>query len=945
MADLRLQVIMTALDNITGPLKKIRGAASPTSAALKATSERLKELNQQQGAAGKFRELHAGLSTTSQQLKIAQANVNHLAKEFKTAASPAKEMAKRFEDAKAAAKKLSIAFSEDQIKLQGLRDEMARAGIQTGALRGAIANAGKSTANFGLHQRQLRTDIAATTAQLEEQKNKLAAVARQQARMAKVRAQFAKTRDFAGNAAAVGITSGAMGGGMLMGARRMLTPGVDFNAAMSRVQALSGLDKQSEAFTGLRDQSRTLGATTSYTATEAAEGQGYLAMAGFKPDEILQSMPTVLSMAKAGGSDLARTADIASDILTSFGLQSDQMARVGDVLTMTFTTANTNLEMLGDTMKYVGPIAKAAGMSLEQASAMAGLLGNAGIKSSMAGTTLRSMLLRLAAPTSKAASALDELGIASRDLKGDVRDIPAILRDVADATKLLGSGQRLDYLKQIFGEEPAAGMAALIDKQGADGINRYVAIIENAKGVARKTATIMADNLQGDLQTMRSSWEDLGITASDAIDQPLRRVTSRIADILRGISKWMQHNPALTASLLKIALGIGAVMAVTGTLALTLASIVVPIAALKMALGLLGLKAWGLLPALRNIGGGLISVGSRALVLGRTLAGPLTILGRIVQGAMLVGATIAGLPLWGIAALTAVLVGAAIAIYKFWGPISSFFIGLFKGLTRGIGSAAMPAFKALGSALSWLWEGMRNFGGMLVHCMPFLALLAKAFEPVKVAILWIIEGLSWLWQPMRDTSAAAESMGERIGNSVGKVVGWILALPAKFATLGVNIITGLINGMTGMLGWVQGKVAGIADSVIGVFKDKLGIRSPSRVFASVGDHTMQGLAIGLQRSEDAPVAQVSSLAKRLTQLGAGIAIGAATMPAMAFDTRPPMAPPGANGGTVIQGDTIQITIQTTPGMDGNAIALAVAQALDRRDREKRARQRSSLHDY
>ncbi|PUA16835.1 phage tail tape measure protein [Glaciimonas sp. PCH181] len=499
MADLRLQVILTALDKVTGPLKKIRGAATPTSKALKATHDRLKELNKQQGATGKFRELHAGLIATSDKLKTAQIKVNDLAKELKAVVNPTKEMTRSFESAQTAAKKLKEQCHQDRIKLQGLRDEMAKAGVQTGALRGAITNAGKSSANFAQHQRQLRTEIAATTARMEEQKRQLTAVAHQQERMAKVRARFDKTRQFAGKAATVGVTSGALGGGLLMGAKRMLTPGIDFNAAMSRVQALTGLDQRSGDFKGLRQQSRDLGASSSYTATEAAQGQGYLAMAGFRPKEILHAMPTILSVAKAGDSDLARTADISSDILTSFGLQADQMTRVGDVLTMTFTTANTNLEMLGDTMKYVGPVATAAGMSLEQASAMAGLLGNAGIKSSQAGTTLRSMILRLAAPTSRAGAALKELGINARDMQGNVRDIPSLLRDVATATKNMGSGQRLDFIKQIFGEEPAAGMAALIEKQGAEGINKYVAIIENAKGIAKKNGSRYGRKFSGRL--------------------------------------------------------------------------------------------------------------------------------------------------------------------------------------------------------------------------------------------------------------------------------------------------------------------------------------------------------------------------------------------------------------------------------------------------------------
>ena len=884
MADLRLQVILTALDKVTGPLKKIRGAATPTSKALKATHDRLKELNKQQGATGKFRELHAGLNATSDKLKTAHIKVRDLAKEFKAVANPTKEMTRSFESAQKVAKKLKEQFHQDRIKLQGLRDEMAKAGVQTGALRGAITNAGNSSANFAQHQRQLRTEIAATTARMAEQKRQLAAVAHQQERMAKVRARFDKTRQFAGNAATVGVTSGALGGGLLMGAKRMLMPGIDFNAAMSRVQALTGLDQQSDDFKGLRQQSRDLGASSSYTATEAAQGQGYLAMAGFKPKEILQSMPTILSVAKAGDSDLARTADISSDILTSFGLGADQMTRVGDVLTMTFTTANTNLEMLGDTMKYVGPVAKAAGMSLEQASAMAGLLGNAGIKSSQAGTTLRSMILRLAAPTSKAGKALKELGINARDMQGNVRDIPSLLRDVATATQHMGSGKRLDFIKQIFGEEPAAGMAALIEKQGTDGINKYVAIIEKSKGIATKTATVMANNLAGDLKTMQSSWEDLGITTSDAIDSPLRKVTNQITDIIRSISKWMQKNPELTATLLKIAAVLGVVLAVVGMLALALATIIVPLAAVKVALGILGIKGSFMLRMLRGMGKAvrwlvrILLVASRALLM--------TPWGRVI----------------------ALIALGVYLIYKYWGPIKQFFSELWDSITA--------LFKIVWDKINAICKGL--------------------WDNVKTAFSGGIAGVGALilnWSPAGLFYTAFAAVMHYFG----------VEMPEKFTEFGGNIMRGLVSGITAALGWVKNTISQAGESVIGWFKDKLGIHSPSRVFATIGDYTMQGLAVGLQRSEHVPVQQVSAMAKRLTQLGAGMAIGAAAMPAMAFDTRPPMAPRAASM-QPLAADNIQIHIHSAPGADPHAIAQAVAAELDRRDREKRARQRSSLHD-
>lgn len=912
MADLRLQVIMTALDKITGPLKKIRGAAAPTSAAMKAVNDRLNDLNGQLKETRYLRHLQQDFRDTTVDLKKhrlavtaakdayeSQRAVQHsLASQTKTSRTefkglqrellstkdPSNQLTASFALARDSLTKLEHQYSTSQSKLRKLKTTFKEADASVTKLsasktllaeklnvtRQRLEATGISTAKLRAHEQLLNTNLATTNTLLSTQQTKLAAVTRQHERMAKVRAQFNKTRDFAGNAAALGITSGAMGGGILMGAQRMLRPGVDFNAAMSRVQALSGLDKQSDAFTGLRDQSRNLGATTSYTATEAAQGQGYLAMAGFKPDEILQSMPTVLSMAKAGGSDLARTADIASDILTSFGLQSDQMARVGDVLTITFTTANTNLEMLGDTMKYVGPIAKAAGMSLEQASAMAGLLGNAGIKSSQAGTTLRSMLLRLAAPTSTAATALNELGIASRDLQGDVRDIPTILRDVADATKQLGSGKRLDYLKQIFGEEPAAGMAALIDKQGADGINRYVAIIENAKGVASKTATIMADNLQGDLQTLRSSWEDLGISASDAIDQPLRKITARIADILRGISKWMQDNPTLTATLLKVALTIGTMLAVLGTLTLALATVVVPMAAMKMALGVLGIKLGIVIPLLKGVGTALLFVGSA------------------MKGAFVfLLTTPIGWTILTIVAALAALAGAAYLVVNNWtwikGVLADTWAGIVTLFSGGIGAIA----------------------ARIINWSP-LGLFYKGFAGV----------LRWFG----------------------------VDLPATFTGFGANIMRGLADGIVSGMKWALSAMATVADKVAGVFTRKTDIHSPSRLFARYGDYTMQGLAVGLQRSQDAPITQVSSLAKRLTQLGAGIAIGA-SMPAMAFDTRPPVAPRGASVQPAAAADNIAIHIHPAAGADPQAIAKAVSAELDRRDREKRARQRSSLHDY
>jgi hypothetical protein len=177
------------------------------------------------------------------------------------------------------------------------------------------------------------------------------------------------------------------------------------------------------------------------------------------------------------------------------------------------------------------------------------------------------------------------------------------------------------------------------------------------------------------------------------------------------------------------------------------------------------------------------------------------------------------------------------------------------------------------------------------------------------------------------------------------VLSWFgIELPAKFSDFGAMILQGLANGITRALGAVKDAVLGAGSSVIGWFKEKLDIHSPSRVFAQLGDYTMQGLAVGLNRGQDGPLSAVSSLAGKLASAGAAVAIGAGSMPAMAFDSRPPLSAASMQP-VVYQGDTVQIIIQPSPGMDEQAIARAVAAELDRRDRMKASRQRSNLADW
>lgn len=234
-------------------------------------------------------------------------------------------------------------------------------------------------------------------------------------------------------------------------------PGIEFGARMSKVGALVGVDKTSEEFAKLEAQAIDLGAKTAFSAGQAADAQGQPASSGFKTQQILDFLPGMLDLAKAGGfSEVGETATIAANILDAFKLQAGQMGDVGDILAHTFTNSAITLADLGEMMKYIGPIARAAGRSLGDMSAAAGLLGNVGIKGSDAGTALRAMITRLAAPTGDAAKVIDGLGLATKDAAGNMLPLDQILEQVAKKTEKLGNSDRLGIFEKIFGEEASA---------------------------------------------------------------------------------------------------------------------------------------------------------------------------------------------------------------------------------------------------------------------------------------------------------------------------------------------------------------------------------------------------------------------------------------------------------------------------------------------------------
>ncbi|MGS4945365.1 phage tail tape measure protein [Meridianimarinicoccus sp. RP-17] len=334
--------------------------------------------------------------------------------------------------------------------------------------------------------------------------------------------------------------------GLATAAYGLLRPAAEFEAAMDKVGAVANASDAEVA--RLTATARELGATTPWAASQAAEGMQFLAMAGFDVNETIAAMPGMLNLASAGATDLATTADIASNILSGFNIDASETGRVGDVLTNAFTNSNTNLAMLGETMKYVAPQAAAVGLSLEEAAAMAGKLGDAGIQGSMAGTALRAMISRLAGPTGAAADALEQLGIETADADGNLRPMIDILAEMDAAMKALGSAEQATLNKAIFGEEASAAAQVLMIQAGSGALREFAGEMRE-QGSAARVAEQQNDNVAGAMKALNSITTELSLTIGDFMLPALRDLLDGLTPILRSLNEWMQANPEIVGAL------------------------------------------------------------------------------------------------------------------------------------------------------------------------------------------------------------------------------------------------------------------------------------------------------------------------------------------------------------------------------------------------------------
>lgn len=344
----------------------------------------------------------------------------------------------------------------------------------------------------------------------------------------------------------------------------------DFDSSMSQVAAVSGAT--GEDFDKLRAKAREMGAKTKFSASEAADAMNYMAMAGWKTSDMLDGIEGIMNLAVASGEDLATTSDIVTDALTAFGLTAKDSGHFADILAAASSNANTNVSMMGETFKYCAPIAGALGFSAEDTAEAIGLMANAGIKSSQAGTSLRTIMNNLTGEVKLSGKSIGDVTIATTNADESMRSLTAILADCRSAFGQLSDSEKASNAEALVGKNAMSGFFALMNSAPGD-ISKLEGAIKNCDGTSEKMAETMQDNLSGQLTILKSQLQELAISFADLMMPAIRSLVSALQGLVDFLNKLPEpvKQIILVVALLVAALGpvlifIGKIMSAVGSI-------------------------------------------------------------------------------------------------------------------------------------------------------------------------------------------------------------------------------------------------------------------------------------------------------------------------------------------------------------------------------------------
>lgn len=356
----------------------------------------------------------------------------------------------------------------------------------------------------------------------------------------------------------------------------------DFDAAMSQVAAVSGAS--GEDLERLRKKAREMGEQTKFSASEAAEAMNYMAMAGWKTEDMLNGIEGIMSLAAASGENLGSVSDIVTDALTAFGLSAADAGHFSDVLAQASSNANTNVGMMGSTFQKVAPVAGALGYSVEDMSLAIGLMANASIKAEVAGTSLKTALANMAKPTDAQAAAMKQYGISLTNADGTMKSFGEVVNNLRSSLGGLSEAEQVAAASTIFGKESFAGMLAIVNASDAD-FNKLTDAVYNCDGAAKNMADTMQDNLPGQLEILKSQLDELAISVGEILMPVIRDIVTHLQnfmDKLNGMSEEQQKTVVVIGLL---AAALGPVIIIIGTLIQSIGAIMTVAPAVATALG------------------------------------------------------------------------------------------------------------------------------------------------------------------------------------------------------------------------------------------------------------------------------------------------------------------------------------------------------------------------
>ncbi|HCR1969671.1 TPA: phage tail tape measure protein [Enterobacter hormaechei subsp. xiangfangensis] len=812
--NVRIEVLLNAVDRASRPLKAIQNASKSLAGDIRNSQTTLRNLNAQASRIDGFRKASAQLAVTGQSLNKAKQEAAALAVQFKNTENPTKAQARAMEAAKKSAADL-------QLKYNGLRQSVQRQ-------RTELAQAGINTRTLSADERRLKTSISETTAQLNRQREALARVSQQQAKLSRVKERYQDGKNMAGSMAAAGAAGTGIATAGTMAGVKLLMPGYSFAQKNSELQAVLGVDKQSPEMEALRKQARQLGDNTAASADDAANAQIIIAKSGGDADAIQAATPVTLNMALSNQRSMEENAALLTGMKSAFQLSNDQIAHIGDVLSMTMNKTAADFDGLSDALTYAAPVAKNAGVSIEQTAAMVGALHDAKITGSMAGTGSRAILSRLQAPTGKAFEAIKELGVKTSDDRGNTRPIFSILKEMQRSFEKnnLGTSQRGEYMKTIFGEEASSAAAVLMTAASTGKLDKLTAAFKASDGKTGELVKIMQDNLGGDFKEFQSAYEAVGTDLFDQQNDALRKLTQTATRYVLKLDGWITRNKSLATTIGVVAGGALALIGVIGGIGLIAWPVVMGINAIIAAAGLLG--------TVFTVAGGAIvtAVGAISLPV-------VAVAGAVVAGALL--------------------------IRKYWEPISAFFSGVVEGLKAAF------------------------------------APVAEIFSPLTPVFDSIIEKLRGVWQWFTDLIAPVKATQETLDRckNVGVAFGKALA---EALTAPLNVF----NSLSGKVGWLLEK--------LGVIKKE-----------------SDGLDQTAAKASAAASAQNKSYIPQTSVYGG-------------YQMYQPVTAPA--GRSYVDQSKREYNINLSGGVaPGTDLDRQLREAVEKLDREERARQRSSMrHD-